>query len=201
MTAILNEIAKLRNEMRDLEGSLSSRLNHTTIRVIQTEIDNIRNKIDRLAPKEFVLADVKLASGEFIKGACVFTVESRIGSEAFTDCEEAKDYLEKNNEVYLQSQDFSENVETKMIEEYKLYNQKENGEPLEKEDTTNANRSKIRLKLTRTYIWEYTPKKENYDKGMTIEEMAKFDAENPIINEFIIPEGSYTDEEVAYEII
>ncbi|MGF7535758.1 hypothetical protein AAGG74_19055 [Bacillus mexicanus] len=201
MAVILNEIAKLRKEIRDLEDSMSSKLNLTTIRVIQNEIDKLMEKIERLAPKGFVLADVKLKTSEYIKRACIFTVESGIGSEAFTDYNEAKEYLEENDEVYLQSEDedFCDVIETDLIEEYKLYYGKVNDEKAENE-TANTEKSKIRLKLTRTYVWEYEPKKENYDKDMTIEEMAKFDAENPIITDYI-PKDSYTDEAVTYEII
>ncbi len=50
-----------------------------------------------------------------------------------------------------------------------------------------------------TVTWEYEPDKENYDEGMTIEDMAKSDASHPEIHYLIKEEGSYSD--VKWKII
>lgn len=55
-----------------------------------------------------------------------------------------------------------------------------------------------KIKLTMTVTWEYEPNKEDYDEGMTIEQMAEFEATQPEVPSIIRGEGKYSD--VKWEI-
>lgn len=55
-----------------------------------------------------------------------------------------------------------------------------------------------KIKLSMTVTWEYEPDKEHYDEGMTIEQMAEFDAKQPEVPSIIRGKGKYSD--VKWEI-
>ncbi|MBN7742703.1 hypothetical protein JYA35_08870 [Bacillus velezensis] len=98
------EIQVLLEEIEELEMALSKSDNNTVSVVLQEAIDKRRNEIGELKPNGYVLADVVLNDGTELKRCLVFTVTDRMGSQAVTELDEAREIFEKDKEVYLQQE-------------------------------------------------------------------------------------------------
>lgn len=56
-----------------------------------------------------------------------------------------------------------------------------------------------KIQLSMTLTWEYDPSDYEYDEGMTIEDMAKHDANHPDIKSIMREEGKWS--EVSWKIV
>ncbi|TWK10948.1 hypothetical protein CHCC20442_1402 [Bacillus licheniformis] len=115
----------LKEEIVELEEALHEAKTNAVRSVLQEAIWDRNSKIDELRPNGFVLADISLNDGTLLNRCLVFSTNDGIGTDAISDIEEAESVLKDDEEVYLQQEyndgNFSGDIETKTIKNYKLY--------------------------------------------------------------------------------
>ncbi|ARC67247.1 hypothetical protein B14_200036 (plasmid) [Bacillus licheniformis] len=118
-------IMDLKEEIVELEEALHEAKTNAVRSVLQEAIWDRNSKIDELRPNGFVLADISLNDGTLLNRCLVFSTNDGIGTDAISDIEEAESVLKDDEEVYLQQEyndgNFSGDIETKTIKNYKLY--------------------------------------------------------------------------------
>ncbi|MCY1628379.1 hypothetical protein LG208_00505 [Bacillus paralicheniformis] len=118
-------IMDLKEEIVELEEALHEAKTNAVRSVLQEAIWDRNSKIDELRPNGFVLADISLNDGTLLNRCLVFSTNDGIGTDAISDIEEAESVLKDDKEVYLQQEyndgNFSGDIETKTIKNYKLY--------------------------------------------------------------------------------
>ncbi|WP_180806854.1 hypothetical protein [Bacillus paralicheniformis] len=115
----------LKEEIAELEEALHAAKTNAVRSVLQEAIWDRNSRIEKLRPNGFVLADISLNDGTLLNRCLVFSTNDGIGTDAISDIEEAEGILKDDEEVYLQQEyndgNFSGDIETKTIKNYKLY--------------------------------------------------------------------------------